>query len=138
MQMTITKNEQIIICKILAKVSMWGHGWVGSTVTEELDKQLTCNLSWEDLYEKNKVGGEDEATGTITDEKELENYLHLRYQLCNYEPGRLDLFYPQPYGGLFKVIVGELAERYGKLYDPHNYEVYQYRAREAAEQKKNA
>ena len=58
---------------------------------------------------------------------DLELYLCKGYRLANYSPGKLTIFGPPPSNGGYGNIYGLIADKLGKIHDPHNYGVYQYR-----------
>jgi len=60
-------------------------------------------------------------------EERLRDYLWKGYWLTNYSPGKLDIFGPPPSNGCYGHIYGELAEKFGGIYDHHNYEIYERR-----------
>lgn len=69
----------------------------------------------------------------ITTMEQVSYWLDRRYWLCNYQPGRIALFYPSmDGGGLCDYIYGPLADELGPIYDRWNYDVYQHRMAEAA------
>ena len=57
----------------------------------------------------------------------LESILHARYWLSNYQPGRLTVFSPQPYGGGVGYVYGESADRLGAIHDPWNFGIWRER-----------
>ncbi len=58
-------------------------------------------------------------------EKRLLQQLSKGYHLTNYSPGKLAIFAPN--GGGYGYIYGDLADRLGKIHDPHNYAVHERR-----------
>lgn len=121
-------DEQVLICKAIAKSCMWGHGGIGSVITDKLQKSLPTDPSWQEVYTHNEKQAKYEAVGVVKDEEEIESYLRLGYPLYNYSPGELQIHNKREYGGgLHKYILGDLANKYGELYDPHNFKVVQYR-----------
>lgn len=69
---------------------------------------------------------DDEAVRIIESEEELRIYIGLDYYLGNYSPGLLSVIRPDG-GGLVGYVTGELADEYGRLYDPWNYRVWKQR-----------
>jgi hypothetical protein len=126
----MTENEQIKVCKAIASACMWGQGGLAHVIIEKLEENVKCKDKWEDVFKENKKNAEYETTGIVKDEKELEYYLSQKYTLHNYQPGELALFYPWLGGGLAKYIVGDLADKYGEIYDSWNFRVYKERAKE--------
>lgn len=120
----MTNGEQVLVCKIIAKACMWGNGGLASVIIEELDKKLKQKENWSSVFKANKRISEYEATGVIKDEEELRSYLGRGYTLHNYKPGELALFFPGIGRGLAKYVVGELADKYGEIYDKHNFNCY--------------
>lgn len=57
----------------------------------------------------------------------IEDWVWGKYKLCGYQPGRISLHHPEPYGGLYFHIEGEIADKLGRIYDSWNYNVYQRR-----------
>lgn len=124
----MTRDEQILICKAIAKMAMWGRG--DGCLPQDLDKILPMTPSWQETYAAHKREAEHEHAGVVKDEEEVRFWLARGYRLTNYSPGEMMLFNPPPMGGLSKYLVGELAEKYGPIYDAHNFAVYKHRAAE--------
>ena len=82
-----------------------------------------------DYEKKIRDGGIFLFGGEITEE-DLESYLWKGYHLANYKPGRLTIFAPPLGNGGYGEIYGPIADKLGKIYDEHNYGVYQRRAME--------
>lgn len=107
----MTEDEQIQICKVLAVLSMWGHGWVGSTVTEHLDKGGPVGArSWQDVYRENMKPAQRASVGMVTDPEMLTYYLSRGYWLCNWDEEGCSLFNPPPMNGLYRYVSKELAD----------------------------
>ncbi len=123
----MTEAEQIVICKVLAKSCMWGQGGIAAVILDGLERSMP--MSWHRIYAENDQQARDDATGVVVDEAELRDYLARDYRLCNYRPGRMSLHRsPAHGGGLWRAVIGELAEKYGQTHDAWNYRVYQERA----------
>ena len=130
----MTKEEQIKICKAISASCMWGHGGIGSVIIEKLDKTVKCADKWADVFKSSKKQGEYDAVGVISNEDELRRKISDGYTIHNYKSGELSVFRPRIYGGgLHMYVLGELADKYGKIYDPHNFEVYEYRKKHGIE-----
>ena len=107
---------------------MWGHGGIGSVIVDTLQKRFPTDPSWQKVRATHEKAAKREEVGVVTDEKELRMYVQQGYDLCNYEPGQLSIHNPGRYGGgLHMYVVGELADKYGELYDAHNFRAVQYR-----------
>lgn len=127
----MTPEEQIAICKAIAKSCMWGQGGLGMVILDELQRVCPTDQahSWRAVHDAHEKEARREAVGVVTSEEEIKYYIRERYYLCNYQPGELSIHYPSHIGGgLCKYVVGELAEKFGPIYDPHNWEVFQKRA----------
>ena len=110
----MTRDEQVKICYILAKISMFGHGWVGSTAIDDLQKHLPTDPSWQQVYGDNARQARYDAVGVVKDEKELMYWLSRGYWVTNYnaKDHELALFNPPPMNGLNKYVIGDLADKY--------------------------
>lgn len=123
----ITPEEQMEICKAITKACMWGHSGLGSVIIDKLQAKLPTDPTWQRVHAANEKIAKHEAVGVVTDEKDLQGYIRGGYLLCNYSPGELSIHYPHRGGGLCKYVVGELADKYGELYDSWNFEAHQRR-----------
>lgn len=131
----MTNEEQMMICKAIARSCMWGQRGIGSVILDELQKQFPMERKWQEVHREHAKEAKREAVGVVKDEAELQFWLSRGYWLCNYEPGELSLFNPPPMNGLHMYVVGEMADQYGKLHDPHNYGVCQQRASHSGEER---
>lgn len=107
----MTPDERNIICREIAILSMWGHGWIGSSLTEKLDKCLPQEPSWAELYGAMADNARRDHIGTITEEKELIDYLRRGYWLTNFDEIGCSLFNPPPMNGLRKYVAKPIAEK---------------------------
>jgi hypothetical protein len=124
----MTTDEQILVCKAIAKSCMWGHSGIASVIVDKLQESLPTEPYWQQLYNQNEKQAKYEAVGVVKYEEEIDRYIHLGYLLCNYTPGELQFHIPRIYGGgLFKYILGDLADKYGEIYDPYNFKCVQHR-----------
>lgn len=126
----MTNDEQVAICKAIARSCMWGQGGIGSVILDELQKRLPMGRPWQEVYREHQRQTEYEAVGIVKDEAEISYLLSRGYWLTNYSPGELAVFNPPPMNGLHKYITGELADRYGAIHDAWNFNVYKQRAAE--------
>ena len=125
-------TEQVAICKAIARSCMWGHGGIASVIVERIAKTVAAPEDWGKVFRENKRAAEYEAVGIITDRAELDRLLACGHYCCNYRHGELAVFNPPPMNGLYKYIIGSLADEYGERYDSWNYRIYQNRVAEAA------
>lgn len=122
----MTNDEQIAICKAIAKSCMWGQSGIASVILDEFERKLP--MQWRGVYDAHAREAKREAVGVVTDEAEVHRLLRRGYWLTNYQPGEMSIFNPPPMNGLYMYLSAELAERYGPNYDSHNYAVWQSRA----------
>lgn len=121
----MTSEEQIKICKVIAKACMWGHGSIAIVILGGLQEKMPTDPNWEAVYSDNVKTAAREAVGIVKDEAELLGWLSRGYWLTNYEPGELSLFNPRPMNGLAKYVVGDLADKYGRTHDQWNFDIYE-------------
>lgn len=108
----MTLEERRVICRELAILSMWGHGWIGSSLMERLDEHLPDDPTWSQLYSDLADQAQRGHIGTIGDEARLNEYLRRGYWLCNFDDKGCALFNPPPMNGLAKYVAKPLAEKY--------------------------
>lgn len=108
----MTELERITICEQVAVLSMWGHGWVGSTLMEKLDKALAGTPTWRALYQSVAQTAQRESVGTVTDAAALRDKLLRGYWLTNWDEHGCALFNPPPMNGLCQYVSKELAAKY--------------------------
>ena len=65
--------------------------------------------------------------GSKITEEDLNDYMNRGYWLANYSPGKLIIFGPPPYNGGVGELYGNIADKLGRVYDKHNFRVYELR-----------
>jgi hypothetical protein len=88
-------------------------------ICSDLDGMFTVDVPFASVCESKQLHGHVDLVtyGFVADETMIEWYLSQGYYLCNYEPGRLSIHYPdRSGGGLCTYIVGNLAEKYRPRY----------------------
>jgi len=97
---------------------------------KSFDNKEYC-LAYEERIRK---GGIYIFLNEITKEELFCRYLSRGYFLGNYSPGKLVIFFPSNQGaGHCGDIYGAIADELGKVYDSHNFEVWQHRMAEKKE-----
>lgn len=108
----MTNEERELICREIAILSMWGHGWVGSSLMDRLDKRLPGAPTWDKLYHDIADNARRDHVGRIDDEAALKWWMQRGYWLTNWDDKGCSLFNPPPMNGLCKYVSKELAEKY--------------------------
>lgn len=108
----MTNEERIIIARNITVISMWGHGWIGSTLMEKLDKEMPHDPSWSELYRQNWKRWNREHVGVLDDQRKLDDYLRRGYWLANWDEDGCALFNPAPMNGLAMYVDKKLAEQH--------------------------
>jgi hypothetical protein len=113
-------DTQLRVCMALVKS---GH----TEICSDLRKMFTTEVPFSVVCATRELKDHVDLTshGFEPDERMIQKYIDDRYSLCNYRPGRLSIHYPDRHGGgICTYIIGELAEKYGALYDPRSYAAY--------------
>lgn len=123
--------EQDTICTAIAQACMWGHGGIGSVIIDKLDASMPMQVSWSERMKAVSRVAKHKAVGVVNDNGQIERLRGRGYSVCNYSPGELQIHNPRQFGGgLYKYILGGLADELGPLYDPWNFRVHQERAKQ--------
>lgn len=108
----MTEDERLKIVKAVVLTGMWGHGWIVSSILENLDKTLPAEPSWRLLADTHSKHIQRESVGVLDDEQRLLDYRHRGYWLVNYNTDGCSLFNPPPMNGLAMYVSKRLAEKY--------------------------
>jgi len=108
----MTEDGRVCVCRDVAVLSMWGHGWVGASLMDRLDKALPSETPWQELYEREREPAQRASVGTITDRTELERKLQSGYWLTNWDEKGCALFNPPLMNGLARYVSKKLADEY--------------------------
>lgn len=108
----MTREEQITICKILARTCAWGSSAYAESVVKELQHSLPLPDGWLEVYQQHLQESIYEAVGVVKDEARVRWFMGEGYYFCNYKPGELQIHFPRHCGGgLSKYVLGDLADK---------------------------
>lgn len=122
----LSTENQRLIAKAIASGTRYSGG--GAAVAGRIDDYFSVTRPTEEVIREVSREVALEDTGVVSDTTEIKRLLSLGFRICNYAPGQVSIHYPDASGGgLYRYVVGEMADELGRQYDAHNYAVVQMR-----------